>query len=390
MLHNRYQQRGGEDAVVEQEYALIKKSGLDVHLIEVSNDQIKTSFDKARALWRTPNDPSRADWIDRIIREVQPNILHVHNFFPLLTPAVHVAAERVGVAVVQTLHNYRLICASAMLLRDGNICEDCLTHGRKNAVIHRCYRGSFAGSVALAALQERADRKGTWQKSVHRFIALTEFAKSKFIQGGLPAKRLVVKPNFLEEVSSVPSANERSGALFVGRISAEKGLRTLLEAWSAENDERLTIVGEGPELSSLKRAYSDRATFVGHQSADSVKLLMAQAAVLIVPSIWYEGFPMTIVEAFAAGLPVIASDIGSLSSIVRDGENGLKFQAGSADALRLQLRTFFGNPSLRRTLSAGAKGSFDAHYTDTINLALIKDIYNKALQEVAVPSAGLS
>ena len=195
IVHNSYQRAGGEDVAVAMEADMLRAAGHSVHLELVSNDSIVGFPSKVRTLLRTPYDPDRRAWMNDLIDRSGAELVHVHNFFPLLTPAVHETAARRGLAVVQTLHNFRLICAGAMLLRDGAVCEKCLTGTRLSGVVHRCYRGSLPGSIAVTAMQARAEREGTWQHSVHRFIALTEFARSKFIAGGLPADRIAVKPN---------------------------------------------------------------------------------------------------------------------------------------------------------------------------------------------------
>jgi glycosyltransferase involved in cell wall biosynthesis len=389
ILHNRYQQRGGEDAVVAQEASLLQRNGVQVELVLVSNDQIRGAAAKLSALVKTPYDRDREAWAVDLVTRLRADIVHIHNFFPLLTPAVHVGAAAAGAAVVQTLHNYRLLCANAMFLRRGRVCEDCVKGGRHNAVVHRCYRGSIAGTLAVVQMQAQAERR-IWATCVHRFIALTEFSRAKFIEGGLPPGRIVIKPNFMpsgEERSGAPQ--ERKGGLFVGRISAEKGLRQLLLAWPASAAERLTIVGDGPDLPDLQAAFSDRASFLGHQGRDRIKALMAEAAFLIVPSIWYEGFPMTIVEAFAAGLPVIASDIGSLSSIIEDGQNGLKFLPASSQQLQQCILALLENRQLREHLARGARRSFETRYSEESNASQLLAIYKSALAETSSATGSL-
>jgi glycosyltransferase involved in cell wall biosynthesis len=384
VVHNAYRQRGGEDAVVEQEVRLLRNNGIDVTPIIVSNDHISGFTDKLRVFRRASFDPQRESAMRRSIAEIEPDLVHIHNFFPLLTPAIHVAAQQSGAAVVQSLHNFRLLCAGGMFLRDGKICELCLHGHRHHAVLHRCYRDSLPGSLAVVAMQANAARNEIWTRRVHRFIALTDFARSKFIEGGLPGDRLVVKPNFVDDagLSLAPDLAERTGGgLYVGRLSAEKGVRNLLAAWPENAHEKLTIVGDGPELASLKAAYGNRATFLGFQPPGAVRRLMQRANFLVTPSLWYEGFPVTIVEAFAAGLPVVATDIGSLSSIVVHGHNGLKVPPGDAGKLRECLTGLCADKPLCARLSAGARDSFERLYSPQINARQILDIYGQAVLE---------
>lgn len=382
ILHNKYQQRGGEDAVAEQELALLKRNSIDADLISISNDKILGPIEKIKAVASSPYSRSREAWISSLVTDMKPDVVHIHNFFPLLTTAVHVGASKAGTAVVQTLHNYRLLCANATFLRDGKVCEDCMTLGRFNAIKHRCYRNSLVGSAAVVAMQSKAERLGIWTHHVHQFIALTQFARSKFIQGGLPAERITVKPNFVTDtVSPSVSKNVRRGGLFVGRISEEKGVSNLLEAWPIESGENLTIVGDGPDFTRLKSIYGHRASFIGHKSASIVRELMESSAFLVVPSIWYEGFPMTIVEAFAAGLPVVGSDIGSLSSIIEDGKNGLKFTPACVPALHKALTNLLADSDLQQRLSRGARNSFEASYSEASNAHQLLNIYAKAIEE---------
>jgi glycosyltransferase involved in cell wall biosynthesis len=380
ILHNTYQRPGGEDTVVAKEVKILSAGGHAVELATVSNDEIVGLPAKLRTLLHTPYDGLRGEWVESLIARTGAEIVHVHNFFPLLTPAVHQAAARSGVAVVQTLHNFRLICAGAMLLRDGRVCEDCLTGSRIKGVIHRCYRGSLAGSAAVVAMQGRAERDRTWHKSVHRFIALTNFAKVKFVAGGLPADRIVVRPNVVTapSVAHVP----RTGALFVGRLSSEKGVSLLLRSW-AHVDTPLTIVGDGPERERLKAMAPANVRFVGHQAPDVVRQYMLSSEYLVVPSIWYEGFPMTIVEAYAAGLPVVASRIGSLAEVVNDDVEGRLFEPGDSNELASIANGLAGRPDTLSRYSASARKAYEQLYTPERGLKTLEAIYDDALREAA-------
>lgn len=379
ILHNIYRQAGGEDAVVRNEAAMLRRAGHTVTVETVSNDAIRSRVDAARAAWRAAYDPKRTNWMEALLDRVRPDIVHIHNFFPLLTPAVHEAAARFGAGVVQTLHNYRLLCAAATLERDGKICELCLGGSRWPALRHRCYRDSLSGTWAVTRLQGRALDRAVLTDNVDRFIALTEFSRSKFLQGGLPADKIAVKPNFLPGPISPKGEVARSGALYVGRLSHEKGVTNLIEAWRDVPGIPLVVCGDGPLRGELEKRAPANVTFLGQIDAVQIGRAMARASVMIVPSVWYEGFPMTIAEAFASGLPVIASRIGSLAEIVEDNVNGLHCEAGSASSLRDTVRGFFDRPDLAEHMGKQARRAFEELYSESRNLAMLEEIYEQAI-----------
>lgn len=376
IVHNRYQQRGGEDAVVEAEAALLSAAGHDVAVRLVDNDAITGLGSKIATLARVAGNRARADWMAEQVIAAQADVVHIHNFFPRLTPAIHGGARRAGAAVVQTLHNYRLFCANGLLLRDRQVCENCLGRTGWPAIRHRCYRGSLPGSAAVVAMQRASFARGVWHRDVDRFIALTHFAREKAIAGGLPADRIVVKPNFLK--SAAAPSGLRAGALFVGRLATEKGAADLITAWKALPDHVLTIIGDGPERANLEQSAPANVRFIGHQGADVVRAHMERAACLIVPSIWYEGFPMIVVEALAAGLPIVASRIGSLREIV-DESCGRQFEPGDAVDLAHGVRAVLNDPLTVLRLSDGARHLYEAKYLPAANLAALECIYAEAI-----------
>lgn len=317
------------------------------------------------------------------IASLRPDVVHVHNFFPLLSPAVHKAARDGGAAVVQTLHNYRMICAAATLARDGTICELCLKGSRLNALRYRCYRGSLVGTAALVNMQRVNARDQLLARNVHRFIALTEFARKKYIEGGFPAERVVVKPNFLMDTVAPhvrPQVTQkRSGALYVGRLSEEKGLSILLDAWKSLAHVSLRIAGDGPLREQLLARLPPNVTYLGRLDADAIKQEMAKAAMLVVPSTWYEGLPMTIVEAYAEGLPVIASRLGSLAEIVVDGKTGFHFEPSSPADLAKAVQALHGHEDLLAHLSRRCLAYSQDHFSAKANLEKLTQIYNDAI-----------
>lgn len=376
LLHNAYRQRGGEDVVVEAESELLAAAGHTVFRETVSNDTIVGARDGLGLLLSSGYNRSSAEWLTRRLAETGAEIVHIHNFFPLLSPAVHEAASLHGAAVVQTLHNYRLLCAAGTFLRQGNVCEKCLAGSRLWGVAHRCYRHSLPGSLAVANMQRTGMQRGIWHQHVHRFIALTDFARGKFVAGGLPADRLAVKPNFVAAVEEGQEA--RGGGLFVGRLSQEKGGHILLEAWKALPQHHLTIIGDGPERSALERLAGPNVTFLGALPKDQVISHMRRAAFVAVPSIWYEGFGLTVIEAFACGTPVVASRIGSLAELVDDGVNGLLFSTGDPRALAAAAERLLSDPARALEIGRRARTTHAQLFSPGPNLVALEAIYDDA------------
>jgi len=286
VLHNRYRTPGGEDVAVAAEVALLRRRGHDVTLIEVDNADIAGPAARAGVALGTPYRPARRRWARQLVERTGAQVVHVHNFFPLLSPSVVDGARDAGAAVVQTLHNYRAICANGLLMRDGAVCESCVGRVGWPALRHHCYRGSIIGSAAVVAMQQVIRRGGIWDRPGTRLIALTDFARAKLIEGGLPADRIVIKPNCIEPIAAPPEA--RDGILFVGRLSPEKGVGTLLDAARALPHRRFTIVGGGDDA-RWRAAAPGNVVFTGAMAGEAARAAIARAALLVMPSLWYEG-----------------------------------------------------------------------------------------------------
>ncbi|MBA4262159.1 MAG: transferase, partial [Comamonadaceae bacterium] len=316
-VHNTYQHRGGEDSVVESEIELLKSRGHAVESYTRSNDDIGR-LPAATLAQQTLWSERSAQELSALVRRFQPNIIHAHNTFPLVSPSVYWAASRLGVPVVQTLHNFRLMCLNALFLREGKVCEDCLGSLPWRGVVRGCYRESRPASGVLAGMLTLHRGLGTYQNKVARYIALNEFCRGKFIEGGLPAGRVAVKPNFVDSRAAPDTGRPRSGLLFVGRLSVEKGVSTLAQAMGKLPLAGLRVAGDGPQRGELEGLVG--VSLLGSLPKQGVMDEMARALALVVPSIWYETFGMVAIEAFASGTPVIASRIGALAELVRDGE----------------------------------------------------------------------
>jgi glycosyltransferase involved in cell wall biosynthesis len=336
IAHNSYRLPGGEDAVVAGERDLLADRGHDVQLFTLSSTSIRGLLHRLRVAWHLPYSTASREVLSTVLESWHPDLVHVHNFFPLLTPAVYDAARTAGIPVVQTLHNYRLICPGALLWRDGHVCEDCLTGSMYRCVLHGCYRGSRPGTAAVARMVSRHRRLGTWSTKVDRFIAPSAFARRKFIEGGLPAQRIVVHPSHCECSRMKDRSSLRSGAIFVGRLSAEKGIETLLRAWR-RLDVPLRVIGDGPLLDRARQLATPFVSVLGPATPHEVSEQMQRAQVLIVPSECYETQCRVIAEAYCNRLPVIASRIGALEEAVEDGVTGFLFEPGNPSAIVAQV-----------------------------------------------------
>lgn len=388
IVHNRYRLAGGEDEVVEAETALLRERGHRVEQVIVDNRNLADPAGPADLL-RLARDTvwsrSAATRVADATEVFGADIVHIHNFLPQLSPAIHGAARTAGSAVVQTLHNYRLICPAATLLRDGRPCQDCRgLPVALPAVVHACYRGSRAQTTAVAAMLAVHRVRRTWTRDVDAFIALTQFAAERIGAGGLPKARIAIKPNFVAARAAQLHAEPREGFLFAGRLSEEKGVRVLLDAWKTlDLPTTLRIAGEGP-LADLVRdvsARDPRVTMLGFLSAPAVESEMQRARTLVAPSIWFEGgVPLTIIEAFAASLPVIAAGHGSMLDIIRDETNGLLVTPGDATALARAMRRTVHDEELAGNLRRGALAAYQATYTPEANYELLMAIYRQAIQ----------
>jgi glycosyltransferase involved in cell wall biosynthesis len=374
-VHNTYQHPGGEDSVVAAEMEMLRARGHAVDLYCRDNDEIletpkiKVSRD---TFW---SRRTTRDLVTRL-RTERPDIVHVHNTFPLISPAVYWAAKRIGVPVVQTLHNFRLLCLQAMLLRAGRICEDCLGRSVWRGVPRRCYRDSFPGSGVVAGMLTLHRIIGTYKDKVDRYIALNEFCRKKFIDGGLPAARISVKPNFVARTMPRP-LRPREGVIFVGRLSPEKGIATLADASRQLPNVKFSVFGTGPEEPALR--YRKNVALQGFQDTGAVRNAMDTATCLVIPSLCYESFPMTLLEAFSCSLPVIASDRGPLRELIRDGHNGLLFEPGNASDLAEKLRWADENPEGMRHMGTAARAIYEANYTPDTNYRQLIEIYKDCI-----------
>ena len=386
IVHNHYQLRGGEDAVVDAETRLLESHGHEIIRYERHNAELNR-----RGLLGTAAAGFATVWaagslldIKALIAKEKPDVAHFHNTFPLISPSAYYACAEAGIPVVQTLHNYRLLCPAATFLRDGKVCEECL--GKVvpwPGVVHGCYHGSRTETAAVVAMQSAHRALGTWREKVDLYIALSEFARRKFVDGGLPAERIVVKPNFVD-LDPGPKQLPGEFALYAGFLSEYKGLRILLAAWKRLREAvPLKIAGDGPLFDEIKEEIRTNdiqgVELLGQVSSTEIIKLMHRARILVFPSLWFEGFPVSIAEAFSCGLPVVTSRLGSLCEIVADGSTGLHFTAGDCADLAAKVEWAWNNADEISREGRNARAKFEREYTGMRNYGLLMSIYERAV-----------
>jgi glycosyltransferase involved in cell wall biosynthesis len=385
IVHNSYQLPGGEDVVCARERDLLRAHGHRVEEYQRSNHELdqyswlQRLQMAGKVVW---NGDSKRDFEVRL-REFRPDVVHVHNTFMVISPSIYSACREFGVPVVQTLHNYRLLCPSAVFFRNGKPCHDCESH-LAHSVLHGCYRESRTATASVALMLSWHRAAGTYHEEVDRYIALTQFSRSNFLRAGFAAERIMVKPNFVD-----PDPGERrtdgAYALYVGRISPEKGLRTVMSAWRKLSETiPLRLAGTGPlvdEVRAEAEAIGPHIEYLGQISGTRVLEEMKGARFVIFPSELYENFPLTLCEAFACGVPVLASNIGAMQEIVANDETGIHFQAGNADDLAGKvLRAWTERDEMRR-MGKRARIEFEDKYTAELNYSRLMEIYQSVLSE---------
>lgn len=380
-VHNYYQQPGGEDQVFAAEASLLEQYGHRVVRYTAHNDHVAGMNRLELAHTTVWNNTTQRELLACIQRE-KPQIVHLHNTFVMISPAAYYTCKDAGLPVVQTLHNYRLVCPDALLLREKGICNDCL--GKTipwPGVLHACYHNSRLQTATIAAMLAFHRWRKTWHKQVDIYIALSEFARQKFIVGGLPADRIMVKPNFLHPDPG-PKTTEGDYALFVGRFSPEKGIPTMLRAWASGLNIPLKIAGDGPLMPEVVAKVQDyglqHVDILGRLPHNDIVALLKNARFLVFPSECYENFSVTLVEAFACGVPVLAARLGSTAEIVEDGRTGKLFIPGSPDDLAAQANWLWSHAGETAQMSQEARTEYLAKYTAQQNYQRLVEIYNAA------------
>lgn len=391
LVHNFYRSSSpsGENAVFEAERELLRARGHEVLEFTRHSDELARAgaLGTLKGAVATPWNPASVGTVRRILLRERPEILHAHNTFPLISPAVFRAARGLPTATVLTLHNYRTVCAAAIPMREGRPCTECLD--RRSvlpALRYGCYRGSHLATAPLAASIALHRAMGTWRRDVDAFIALTQFQRGELARAGLPEERIRVKPHFYADPPAPTPWREREArAVFLGRLGEEKGVRFLLEAWRSwgEGAPRLELIGDGPKRAALEARVREaglegRVVLRGQLPFAQAQQIVAHSRLLILPSIWFEGFPMVIREAYALGVPVAASRLGSMAELVEEGRTGVLFEPGDAPSLLRAVRGAWEAQEKLEAMGAGARQAFEAQYTAEANYDRLMAIYEEA------------
>jgi len=389
-VHNRYKITGGEWTVLNQEYDLLKKKHTINQLIVDNTEELDTLFNKLKLIFTTHYNRKSREMVREKIRKSGAEIMHVHNFFPLLSPSIFEASGEEGVPSVMTLHNYRLIYPNGYLMHDGNIDERTIQGSAYSCVLEGVYRNSMLQTAVVAHMIEYHRKRDTWAKKVDCLICLTEFAKAKFVEAGIPAEKMRVKPNFVDDAFRGKNLSEMIDQkddyyLFIGRISEEKGIRTLVNAWNtwkSATSPQLFILGEGPLKKELQKKSQDntKISWLGFVERSRVLETLSKAKALIFPSEWYEGMPMTIIEAYSAATPVISTNIGSQGEIVHHKRTGLHFEPGKEQSLVEAMEQFESMKNEHKDMSLAARREYEEKYTPEVNREKLLSLYRELIK----------
>ena len=396
LVHNFYRQAGGEDVVFQSEKQLLERAGHTVISYVRSNMELSDATlvhrigIASQMIW---SQKTRRDFAALLDAEC-PDLVHVHNTFMVISPSIYGACSERHIPVVMTLHNFRLLCPASSFFRMGTVCEECVDHSLVRSVLHGCYRNSRKASAAVALTLATHRALRTWESSVTRYIALTHFAKEKFLNAGFPEKRFVIKPNFADpDPGERPSAGEY--ALFIGRIDETKGTRILLDAWKRlPVMYPLHVVGDGPDLQWMEARVRElrlsEVTFRGRLPHAAAVETVKGARFTIAPSTWYEGFPMCIVESFACGTPVLCSRLGGMSEIVEDHVTGLHFNPSDPQDLAKKVEWAWNHPVELASMGQKGRRKYETEYTAEKNYSLLIKIYEEAIAACASPSLAMT
>jgi glycosyltransferase involved in cell wall biosynthesis len=388
----------GEDSVYRNEKKLLEDNGYEVITYEKFNDNLDNSstLKKLSAGIEFVWSPTAFREITSIIEKYKPDIAHFHNIFPQISSSAYAACKQFKVPVVQTLHNFRYICPGGLLQRNSKPCEKCIDVSLLSSLVHKCYRNSFVATLPMATMIYFNRLSGNFSNNVDRYIALTEFGKARFAMGGLPQHKIAVKPNFVtdtfNENGNEAGNEERSGesstlgdyVLYVGRLTQEKGVITLINACKQTKEIPLKVLGDGElraQLESLCIQFNLNVEFLGYQNKDTVISMLKKSRFLVLPSECYEGFPVTVAEAYSCGKPVLGSKIGSLDEIIIENVTGRKFAFGSENSLAERMRWMWSDTMGLEQMSKNARAIFEEKYNPEKNLHLLRNIYNDAIDE---------
>lgn len=377
-VHNRYRIRGGEDAVVETTIGLLERRGQTARLFDKHSDKAAAGFlQRVRAVFSGIYSTAARGEMERILAEFSPDVVHIHNLYPLLSPSVLVACRRAGVPVVMTCHNYRLVCPIAVHFVNGKICERCAGGREYWCFLQNC-RNNRLESAAYALRGQVTRTLGLFRNNVTLFLAISNFLKCRLIEAGLPEEHIMVVPNMIRVPESGADASQGSYAAFAGRASEEKGIPVLLAASRRLPEIRVQIAGHGPMLESLRRVAPANVMFPGMMSPEGLAVFYRGARFLVVPSVWHETFGLVAIEAMSYGIPVIASRIGGLQELVTDGRSGFLFEPGNPEDLADKMRTLWDDPALCGRMGQAAREEVTQRFREDVYYANLMTAYERA------------
>ena len=391
LVHNFYGSTApsGENTAFVSEASLLRNRGHSIVEFTRHSDELlhQGLYGTVRGALGTVWNPLSLRKLKSALREIKPEIVHVHNTFPILSPSVLYATSDLDIPTVMTLHNYRIGCSAATALRKDEPCTLCLD---KKSVLpalrYGCYRDSRIATLPVSLMIALHRAKNTWKKNIDAFITLTEFQREKMIQFGIPEASLFVKPQFLENPPEpLPWQRRESKAVFIGRLYPAKGIHILIDSWKkwGKSAAPLEIIGDGPMRNELMNAAgkseaASSISFLGNLSHAEAMRRLSSAKLLILPSLCFEGFPMVVQEAYAYGVPIAASNIGSLPYLIPENRSGTLFVPGNAESLLASVQPLLADDKQLRLLGAQAKQEFDSKYTAGKNYDILMSIYASA------------
>lgn len=385
--HNLYQKAGGEDAVVSSECELLKKQNHDVFYFKRDNKELANSSLLKRFQYFSSLAYSKQSYNDlkKTLKDFRPHVVHFHNIYYLLTPSVYFTCKEMNIPVVQSLHNFRMMCINGLFLREQQICEKCLKGSLWNGVKYKCFRNSRIQSFVMADMLRKLWKQDVWHKMIDAFIVASTFTRNKYIQKGISADKLFIKPNFVYPDPEIQTQECEPFALFVGRLSHEKGVNLLLKVWRQVKDLRLVILGTGPMEAEVKETIKEHdltnVDYLGYASKEMYEQHMSSAKFVIVPSQCYENFPRIVAESYFFGKPVVASRLGSLQEVVRDQETGLLFDHKDENDLLSKINQLKSSDQLLEDMKVNIKEFYQQNLTSQRNYKLLMNVYNSVIQK---------
>ncbi|HQI56236.1 MAG TPA: glycosyltransferase family 4 protein [Syntrophorhabdaceae bacterium] len=382
LAHNFYKYFAGEDSIALREKGLLEENKEQVYFYTKDNKETD-SYNlnkKINFFAQTIFSSSTKKELKTIIKDFKPDIAYTHNIFPLISPSIFHTLHAESIPCVQNVQDYRWLCPNGVFYINDSICEKCKNGAFWNAIRHKCFRDSFLLSGLYATTIGTNRLSGVFKK-IDAFVCTTEFNKQKLMEAGIEEKRLFIKPNYLDITNIEPSVGTGNHIIFLGRLSQEKGLWTLIKAFEKIKDLQLKIVGTGPLEHPLRKYIKENSinniSIEGFKEGDEKNNLIKNALFMVFPSEWYEHFPIVLLEAFAFGKPVIASDIGNMPLIVENEKSGLHFKAGDIDDLIEKIRILSQNNSEITRMGEFARKKIETYYTPEINYKILKSIFQK-------------